>query len=168
MKKKLTAVIAGVCLLSLLSCKKQELVDPFWEINLAWDKKTVTNMLYDNSKRGKIENCVFSFEKEFYVKTKDMDVRVKASLDYPDFRQDFLKLLNYSLIAECKNETIPQFNPVFFQYFKNKMISSFGNISKEYSNGDTINLGWEIENNKIIEATIIKDINNYTVTIILK
>jgi hypothetical protein len=167
--EKLKAYLVLVTtIIMVVSCKNKDLTDPFWDINLKWDSETTTNMLYDNSRKGKLINCVFSFDKEFYVKSQKMDARIKASLNYPTFERSNLKSLEYSLVVDFKNETITKFNPYFFAYFKKKMISCYGNNYEEYTEDNTINLTWKIENEKTIKAMIFRDINCYNVSINLK
>lgn len=157
-----------ITFLFALSCNRNDLTDPFWDINLKWNKETVTNMLYNNSRNGDLVNCVFSFYKEFYVTSRKMNAKIKASLNYPTFERNNIKSLNYSLVVQFKNETISKFNPHFFDYFKKKMTSSYGNDYQEYTEGDKINLTWEIEKGKIIKATIFRDVNSYNISINLK
>lgn len=164
-KRVVSFSLTVIILLITASCNKKEIIDPFWEIDIDWDKSTMTDMLYKESKRGKIVNCVFSFEKEFYVKNKEMDARVKASLDYPCFEHNNLKMLKYSLFAEFRDEATPKFNPVFFNFFKDKMISHYGTLSNEIVSDETVNLSWDLEKSKVLEAVVFKEINHYLISV---
>ncbi|MBN2610371.1 MAG: hypothetical protein JXB00_02340 [Bacteroidales bacterium] len=167
-KRTISFSFTVIILLITASCNKNEIIDPFWDININWDKSTVTSMLDTETKSGKHLNCVFSFEKEFYIKNKDMDARVKASLSYPVFKQDRLKRLQYSLIAEFKNETIPCFNPNFFEFFKTRMISGYGHPAEEILQEETIKLEWDLKNYITVETTVFKEINHYYISVAQK
>lgn len=168
-KRKLkTYLVLVITTIIVVSCKNKDLTDPFWDINLKWDRETLTNMLYDNSRKGNLVNCVFSFDKEFYITSQKIDARIKASLNYPSFERNDIKSLDYSLIVDFKNETITKFNPHFFDYFKKRMISCYGNNYEEYTEDNIINLTWKIENESTIKVTIFRDINCYNVSIDLK
>lgn len=148
-----------------ITCSKKDLTDPFWNINLLWDKETVSNTLYTNSLNGNIENCVFSYYKEFYVKTKKMDAQIKASLNNPFFEKNNIKILDYSLIAQFKNEKTTSFNPYFYEYFINEMTNSYGNNYSTNKDGDTIFLMWNSKKQTTIKVTIFRDINSYNISI---
>ena len=151
-------------MLNFINCEKNGIIDPFWEINLEWDKENVKTKLSDYSKSGKIKNCVFSFEKEFYVHNQEFDARITSSLDNPIFERNEIKKLNYSLIVNFKNEQISQFNHDFFKYFKEKMEVYYGPVNSEEIKEDQIILYWKLPDNKTLSTTIIKAINHYLIT----
>lgn len=169
--KRCTAVIhifmLGVLFLLINSCDKNELIDPFWSVDLKADLADINESLYKESKAGKILDCVFSFDKEFYIKGKQLDAKIKASLDHPTLVNDEMKI-TYSLIAEFKDDNILDFNPDFYEYFKTQMISTYGPVIKENMEENNINLNWKLENKISIKAFVIKDINVYMVSILKK
>lgn len=144
------------------------MVDPFWGINLRWDKETVLNMLYESSINGNIENCVFSFYKVYFITDTKMNARIKATLNNPAFEKNEIKSLDYSLVAQFKNETTAKFNTFFFDYFMTQMSSAYGKKYLENIEGDTIFLTWNNEKGIVIKATIFRDINSYNVSVKLK
>lgn len=161
-----------ICLLALfillllpVDCTRHNIIDPFWNINLKWDKKILTEKLNEYSHKGQIENCVFSFEKTTYIKNNDFDARIWSSLNYPVFHNNELESLNYSLVVEFYHEEIQKFNTDFYRFFKLKMTKIYGNDFTENTKNDRIYLTWKIENNITVHATILKDINYYIIKI---
>jgi len=155
----------GIGFILLTGCTEETFVDPFWKIDLEWDRTTMTEKLDEYSKQGEVVNCVFSFEKVAYVKNDNMDARITGSLAYPVFEKDHLKSINYSLIVEFKNDHSLTFNKDFFKFFKNMMTDNYGNHLDEVDENDRIVLNWNVENNKIVKTTILKEINHYIVNI---
>ncbi|MBN1188000.1 MAG: hypothetical protein JXB49_37340 [Bacteroidales bacterium] len=164
-KKNILFVILISSFWFLNCCKKQEMTDPFWEINLSWEKDKILKELSEGSKSGEITNCVFSFEKTTYVKDTNFDAKITCSLNNPQFNKNILEKLSYSLTVSFKNEQITQFSPDFYEYFKNVMKSTYGDSLKENYNDDEIVLIWFLHGNKKVNVNILKPINYYSVVV---
>lgn len=167
LKNNIVACFLALFTLLLLpvDCTKHNIIDPFWNINLKWDKKILTEKLNEYSHKGQIENCVFSFEKITYVKNDDFDARIRSSLNYPVFHNNELRSLNYSLVVDFFQEEIQKFNPSFYKFFKLKMTKIYGKDFTENTKDDRIYLTWKIENNITVHTTILMDINYYMIKI---
>ena len=165
LKFRLSIVIYIFFLINTLNCNKNEIIDPFWDINLNWDKEIIIGRLTESSKFGKITNCVFSFEKVTYINNRDFNAKVTGSLNNPLFEKNALKKLSYSLIAEFKNEQVSQFNPGFYKFFKTKMETNYGGNYNETFKDDNIVLHWSLPDNKYVTVNVLKTINHYTIKI---
>jgi hypothetical protein len=151
-------------MLIFLSCEDNKLVDPFWDIDLNSEISTINESLYSRSAKGSIVDCVFSFEQEFYIKRRELDVKVSTSLDHPK-RVDRYTKIDYTLVTEFKDDFNQKFNPQFYSYFKSRMSLAYGSVSDEKSDPNTIHLNWKKDSDIIIQVKIIKDINLYMVSI---
>lgn len=149
----------------LYCCTKNEITDPFWDININWDESTIRNKLTEDSRNGKIDNCVFSFEKIMYIKHKTFDAKVTSNLRNPVFSGTSLKELKYYVIAEFKNERVSRFNNDFYIYFMQIMKSNYGSNYKEKIVDDEIVIEWNIPNNIVMSVIVLKTINHYTIKI---
>lgn len=165
LKNIISLVTILLILSSISSCSKNDITDPFWDININWDEEAIKNKLTQDSKSGKIDNCVFSFEKVTYIKNKTFDAKVTSNLSNPIFSGNGLKELNYYVIAEFKGERVSQFNNDFYTFFKHLMKSQYGNNYEEIFEDDKIILSWEIPDNIIISVIVLKTINHYAIKI---
>lgn len=156
--------ILWVFMLIFFSCEDRKLIDPFWSIDLNSEISTINESLYSRAAKGNIVDCVFSFEQEIYIKSRDLDVKVSTSLDHPKRVDRFIKI-DYTLVTEFKDEYNQKFNTQFFNYFKSKMRLAYGSISDERSEPNTIHLNLKKDSNIIVQVKIIKDINLYMVSI---
>lgn len=161
---KMTILFAMI--LVLFSCQKDELVDPFWEINLKSDISNINNFLYKKSHEGEIIDCVFSFDKKIYIKKEDFDARINTSIDLPKITNNQALKIDYTIIAEFKNEKTQSFNPAFFNHFLDQMKSSYGTEIQNKTDKNKIHLLWDVENKVRIEASVLKDINLYMISIV--
>lgn len=147
------------------ACKGPDIKDPFWDLKLSWNEAAMYKVLNDYTKKGVLENCVFSYDKKFYVKGKNFDARISGSLDRPEFEKDNLKSLNYSLLVEFRNGKPGKFNNDFYTYFKDRMRTSYGVEQEVYNDAGRIQLRWEIGKSTFVHSTIITEINHYFVDI---
>ena len=158
-------IISLIFLFMIGACTKNEIVDPFWDIDFDTDISYINNFLYQESNRGNIVDCVFSFDKKTYIKKNDFDAKVNLSLDYPKTVNDQLRI-DYSLVAEFKNEEEQQFNQAFYKYFLNLMKSGYGNNFQKETDKNLIHLHWDDEYKISLKVTVIKDINRYMVSVV--
>lgn len=162
--KKHTFLMLFVFVGLLFTCEKQNIVDPFWSLNINSDLPAIRSKLIEESKKGEIVDCVFSFDKVFYVKEGDLDARIKTSLDYPKIVDGDLKI-NYNLVPEFKGDYDQEFNHNFFKYFENEMISIYGQEFSKVEHNYTIELTWETSSKIKAKASVITNINLYMVSI---
>ena len=161
--------ICCICFVILLlsSCRSNEFTDPFWNIDICSDINNINEFLYKKSNSGDIVNCVFSFDKELYIKANDFDAKLNLSLEHPRIVNNEMTIY-YTIVVEFKNEYEQKFNPEFFNYFVDLMESEFGMKDEEKTEKNTILLNWNTDLNIDLKVSVLKDINMYMVSIIKK